>query len=257
MTTTNKLTGNYIISTCNELDGGMVHVQYRYECGHCLPWLDVSTATFVLAKHGEAAVYAFDTFDDPDYVDSDGEQIICKITILLSGKCFECRHKADRTYCDELPRPQGFEAVTLYHGIAAYNTGHLHSVSDYYSRIIEVVRNQHWQICCSTKPIGHIGIVVEGEVLCASNADLYSLIDKNTCRRYFDKERYRAQHLIYDAKDLDDSIWSHDEVITRGSKPTAVWVYSGADNTIKKYGMYIARLLKIDCVTVDKIVHAN
>lgn len=188
-----------------------------------------------------------------------GKNTMICLDVVFDNKdciCARCERRASMQFCnDPSLKPEGFESVTLYHGIAAYNFDEDDediSVYDYYSRVVDIIRNPQWEVCCSTKPIGHIGIVAKGEVLCACNADLFTEIDCETGLRYFDKTRHRTKYLIYHAKDLDPTVWSHDEIVVREVEPTAIWVYSGADNTIKKYAMYIAKLLKVDCITVEE-----
>lgn len=219
----------------------------KYSCG-CIEEKDLTDVVFIAYM---------DSCDEFDYMINEVQHglttMICLDVVyeIVDTFCPKCNQKLNRVFCDSLPKPVGFDSVVIYHGIAAFNTDFLDTVSDYYSRITDILRNQDWEICCSTKPIGDIGIVVKGDVICASNADLFTEIDLASGRRYFDKSRYRASHLIFNAKDLDNSIWSHDEIVSRKNSATAVWVYSKACKKIKQYGQYIAKLLKVEYIEVD------
>lgn len=175
---------------------------------------------------------------------------------IKDGICPECVEEGV-IYCDTLPAPIGFEKIVKYHGIAAYNIDGLGTAGDYLCRIQSIINNPEWQICCSTKPIGPIGIIVDAEVICASNSDLYTYIDHSNGRRYFNKDRYRASHLIYDAKDLDPTVWSHDEIVTKNSVPAAVWVFDRASKEIKEYGRFISKVLGIEYMEVEKSLGCN
>jgi hypothetical protein len=159
--------------------------------------------------------------------------------------------RADRVYCDTCATPQGFESVTKYHGIAAYNRVGMDSVGDYLVRFQSINANPEWQICCSSRPIGEIGAVIDGDVLCASNMDLYTEIDPDNGRRYFDGSRYRATHLVDNASELDPTVWSHDEIVTHNNYIRYIWVYDQASDTIKNYGKFIAKIFKVCYVEVS------
>lgn len=254
--TNGKTTGTEIYSIALEYGVTHTYKAAKYSCGHivCKESFDVVLMEYVFdSQEFEYVIYE---------VLHAGKTMICIDIVFTETDCLcaSCERLASMQFCnDPSLKPVGFESVVLYHGIAAYNFDDDEEVSayDYYSRVVDIIRNPQWEICCSTRCIGHIGIVAKGEVLCASNADLFTEIDCKTGLRYFDKTRHRARHLIYDAKDLDPTVWSHDEIVTRDNKPTAIWVYSGASNTIKNYAIYIAKLLKIDCITVDEVLEVE
>ena len=252
MTMLTNCTGWEIIEALYEYDfesfWSFIHVYRVYHCGH----EDfLSSCTFAEFKSlymktdGMTCYIYTDDIDDNeiDYVD---------IKIWDDDVCCECEHEdTGRIYCDECIHPTGFEKVTKYHGIAAYNMVGLHTVSDYLERLKSINTNPEWQICCSSRPIGLIGAVIDGDVLCASNMDLYTYIDQDNGRRYFDGSRYRAKHLVNDASELDSSIWSHDEIVTQHNHVRYIWVYDKADEKTKNYGKFIARLLKVAYVEVS------
>lgn len=248
--TNKQYTGATIVDICNKagVDPFMVYVHCTYMCGHedlfddCVP---LSWA----AEIYHDKICDCEIIEDPDPVDDPleallGDNRICRITVIKGNMCPNCQREGIRTYCDQGPKPVGFENITLYHGIAAFNVASTMSVGDYMSRITDIIRHPEWQICCSTKPLGLIGISVKGDVLCASNADLYTEIGVNG-RRYYDARRYRATHLIYDAKDLDDSVWSHNEIVTRNNEIRWVWVHESASTELKNQGKFIAKILQV------------
>lgn len=242
--TNKQYTGATIVDICNNagVDPFMVYVHYTYKCGHEDLFNDCLPLSFVLDKYND--ICGCDIMDNPDIEDSPDEPLVCVVTVIKGDMCPNCHREGIRTYCDEGPKPVGFENITLYHGIAAYNVARTMSVGDYMSRITDIIHHPEWQICCSTKPLGLIGIAVKGDVLCASNADLYTEIGANG-RRYYDARRYRATHLIYDAKNLDDSVWSHNEIVTRNNVIRWVWVHESASTELKNQGKFIAKILKV------------
>ena len=222
----------------------------KYSCG-CIMEEDLTDVVFI------AYMDSCDEFDYIIYEVPHGKTTMICLNVVYQVLdhhfCPKCAKKLNKVYCDSMPKPVGFDSVVIYHGIAAFNTDFLETVYDYYERVVNILRNQDWEICCSTKPIGEIGIVVKGDVICASNADLFTEIDYASGRRFFDKSRHRASHLIFNAKDLDDSKWSHDEIVSKNNSATAVWVYSKASKKIKQYGQYIAKLLKLEYIELDYV----
>lgn len=165
--------------------------------------------------------------------------------------CYLC-YRNRCVYCDELDRPKGFDNKRLYHGIAAFSLCGLNEMEDYMDRVCGIMHHPEWQICCSSTAIGYIGVVVTGDVLCASNADLCSCVDSINGRRYFDASTFRASCLIMDAAELDSSVWTHDEIVTRNCKVRSIWVYMDAPEEIKDFALVIARRLNLTCVFVEK-----
>ena len=154
----------------------------------------------------------------------------------VESKCSSCWLITDiqRIYCDECERPTGFDNITLYHGLAAF-TGE-YTMSHALENLKTIIEHPEYQICCSTKTNGNIGIITKGEVLVASNMDLWTYIDPDTCRRYYEYDpcahvhsKYRrADYIISDASQLDSTVWEHDEMVTANNKITAIWIKQGA-----------------------------
>ena len=221
-----------------------IYVYHIYSCGH-----EDYFGSFNLEKFKKI-------FGDADisysiYIDPDNELDCIDVNVWMDDICAECMDRDHRIYCDECIPPTGFEKVTKYHGIAAYNVAGLDTVGDYLVRFQSINANPEWQICCSSRPIGHIGAVIDGDVLCASNMDLYTDIDPGNGRRHFDGSRYRATHLVSDASELDSTVWSHDEIVTHNNSIRYIWVYDQASDTIKNYGKFLARILKVYYVEIS------
>ena len=253
MTTTIKTTtGAMIANLCREYGIDEVGVVSQYTCGcECLDCALNITVFEIMYQYSELeCITTTNEYDDIDSI---------AVKLSVNKYCQACTEKLTRdyVYCDELDKPEGFESVTLYHGIAAYNAEDMSSPSDYTGRVYDIIRNPEWQICCSTRPIGDIGIVVKGDVLCASNVDLYTDIEPDTGRRYLLKCNYGYKFMVSHADELDSSKWSHDEVVTRHSTVRYVWVSSSASETIKKYGQFMARLLKVKYTEVDNALQVG
>lgn len=224
-----------------------IEVYSQFNCG-CTSFITYCTLQEFKDKYAETNIsftYDLGLGFDPD-MDAEAE-----VYISLDYICPECMSKASRVYCDTCVAPQGFESVTKYHGIAAYNKAGMDSVGDYLVRFQSINANPEWQICCSSRPIGEIGAVIDADVLCASNMDLYTEIDSDNGRRYFDGSRYRATHLVSHANELDSTVWSHDEIVTHNNSIRYIWVYDQASDTIKNYGKFIAKILKVYYVEIS------
>lgn len=251
-----KTTLTYTVATieaiCNPVgvDCSMVHVHYTHGCGHELPWLDCSPITFVLDKYKDS-ILECSIIDNPDIEDYPDEPLACMVTVSKGDLCPSCTRKMQRVYCDEGKRPVGFDDIPLYHGIHAYCVDSMKpNIEELMSRVDGIILHQEWQICCSTKHLGPIGVEIKGEVLCASNADLFTEVGDNG-RRYYNAHRYRASHVIYDAKDLDPTVWSHDEIVTHKNTIVSVWVKKGSSDDIRSYGQVIADILGVKYIEVE------
>jgi hypothetical protein len=136
----------------------------------------------------------------------------------LKTKCDICAPAVQ--YCDELPKPIGFDNRYYFHGTMAYN--HC-TIEEAMQRILDVKDNPSWQICCSTRHLGPCGIIVKGDVIAVSNIDLCSDIDDNG-RRYYDARHWRANSMVYSLKDIDNTKWHHNEIIVKDHYIAALWV---------------------------------
>ena len=87
-----------------------------------------------------------------------------------------------------------------------------------------------------------MGVKVVGEVLMACSYDLFSGIDKETGRRWFDSND--MDNIVYDYNDLElleDDNEENNEIIMKNFKITAIWVTSDASNKLKELAAKLAK----------------
>ena len=168
----------------------------------------------------------------------------------INDYCIECRAK--RFYCDESPRPVGFEHVVKYHGLNAYYCdGEYESIINNLKTIMD---HPEYEICCSTDTIGGIGIVVNGDVTMASNHDLNTGIDRETNRRYYHKSKFNDRYIIYDAKDLkDNELGNNNEIIVKNIKAEAIWLTDKATDEEVNAAFELSDLYDLDIIDVEQI----
>lgn len=146
--------------------------------------------------------------------------------------CHKCANK--KIYCDEQKRPVGFEHVIMYHGLNAFgcDDGSYESIIENFETIKE---HPEYEICCSTSTIGDVGIIIQGTVTAASNADLHSCVDMKTCKRYYINSARNREHIIYDAKDLKPNKYGvNDEIVVKDTVRVAIWLTDiAADESIQ------------------------
>lgn len=181
--------------------------------------------------------------------EENNSMLVIVITQLLP--CETCLQKAieeSRMYCDKF-KPVGFDNLLLYHGTQAY---YKCTDEEAIQRIRNIKENKNWQICSSTKHIGLIGIALKSEVLCASNADLCSTIEEKSGRRYIpDFIEERAKYIINNINELDETKWSHTEMITTNNVIEHVWISSKASKELQLQAKNLAYELNIELVVVE------
>ena len=134
-----------------------------------------------------------------------------------------------RIYCESLERPIGFEGIKLFHGFNAFFARRTYEENFY-----DLLAHPEYQICTSTKYLGMLGVIVEGDVILASSYDLFSGIDKENGKRYFDEKDLK--HIVYDYKDLElheDDDEENNEIVVQNTKATAIWITEDAPNKLK------------------------
>ena len=156
-----------------------------------------------------------------------------------------------RIYCDEINKEvKGFEDVTLYHGFNAFFKSRpiIESFKD-------LLANPSYQICTSTKGLGLIGVVIEGDILVASSYDLTSGIDRENNRRYFDD--VQLNDLVYDYADLElhiDDDEENNEIVITNVKIKGVWVTSDASNKHKEFAKKLAEKYNLPLIPVGESI---
>lgn len=156
-----------------------------------------------------------------------------------------------RIYCDEINKEvKGFEDVTLYHGFNAFFKSR--PIIDSFK---DILAHPEYQICSSTKWLGLIGVVVEGDILVASSYDLTSSIDRENNRRYFDEKQ--LSDLVYDYADLElheDDDEENNEIIITNVKIKGVWVTSDASNKHKEFAKKLAEKYNLPLIPVGESI---
>ena len=156
-----------------------------------------------------------------------------------------------RIYCDEINKEvKGFENVVLYHGFNAFFKSR--PIIDSFK---DILAHPEYQICSSTKWLGLIGVVVEGDILVASSYDLTSGIDRENNRRYFDKKQ--LSDLVYDYADLElhiDDDEENNEIVITNVKIKGVWVTSDASNKHKEFAKKLAEKYNLPLIPVGESI---
>lgn len=156
-----------------------------------------------------------------------------------------------RIYCDEINKEvKGFENVVLYHGFNAFFKSR--PIIDSFK---DILAHPEYQICSSTKWLGLIGVVVEGDILVASSYDLTSGIDRENNRRYFDEKQ--LSDLVYDYADLElhiDDDEENNEIVITNVKIKGVWVTSDASNKHKEFAKKLAEKYNLPLIPVGESI---
>ncbi len=226
---------------------GLVGIKevYHFECGH----KEIENMILDYAQYS--------TVCDYESFNIDYDKGMLYVHLNTTGKCATCElfeddedEVCERIYCDEMPRPEGFEDITLYHGLAAFSgTVEANGAA---KNAINIIEHPEYQICCATDAIGPMGLIIKGTVITASNIDLCSSIDKKTCRRYYDvyvDDNRACKGIIHHASQLQKQ-WSHNEIITMNNCIPAVWIYDWADNDYKKIAKDLANKYNIELVVI-------
>ena len=133
-----------------------------------------------------------------------------------------------KIYCDTITREvKGFEEVVLYHGINTFFVSR-----PYQTCFNTILKNKNIQLCTSTKHLGFIGVTVKGDILIASNIDLFSGLDGY--RRYFDEKD--IDNLVYDYNDLElheDDNEENNEIVVTNQEITGIWISSDAPDNLR------------------------
>ena len=157
-----------------------------------------------------------------------------------------------KIYCDTITglNKESFKGVTLYHGFNAF-----HTFKPWEYKFNTLKNNPQRQICTSTKYLGYMGVIVDGDILMASSYDLLSSVEKDTNRRYFDDKNIDS--IVYDYNDLElheDDIYENNEIIVTNVKIKAIWVTSDAPNKLKAFAKDLAEKNNMPLVQVGECI---
>lgn len=169
--------------------------------------------------------------------------------------CNNCRNI--KIYCDEQPRPKGFDNLIMYHGLKAYcKRSELSEHETIIKNFESVYKHPEYQICCSTDTIGHIGIIVKGTILVASNKDLNTHIEEGTNRRYYYPTEKNRNNIIYDIKDLEENYIENNEFVINNTKAVAIWITNDASNELKALALKLSEKYNLPLIDVGKSTFA-
>lgn len=125
-------------------------------------------------------------------------------------------------YCYEMRKPEGFEDMILMHGLCALSRT---CIIQGIKHAVKVLDDPTYETCCSTTPIGPVGLAVKADVITASNTDLYTRVDYANGHRYFDDDEDNMRNLIFHAKDLAPNEYGiNDEMVTVNNRLEYIWI---------------------------------
>ena len=178
---------------------------------------------------------------------------------VAAPKCIDCELReyknGEKIYCLDMPRPEGFENVTKYHGIVALSRDDLQQGIQHLKK---VTTNPLYETCCATTPIGPIGVIFDAEVITASNIDLYSHVDNKG--RYYDLTEYGDAYygIIHYADQLGECDTEgrccyddNDELVTINNKVTAIWIKESAGNVYREAAKQLAIEYNVDVLVIE------
>ena len=151
----------------------------------------------------------------------------------------------DRIYCYQTKRPEGFEGMTLMHGICALSRT---DIVQGIKHAIKVLDDPTYETCCSTECIGPVGLALKGDVITASNKDLYTQVDPENGHRYYNAYPSNLRNIIYHAKDLapnDSGI--NDEMVTINNTLEYIWINEAeATEEEREAALWLAEQLDVE-----------
>jgi hypothetical protein len=196
---------------------------------------------------GDIYEYCEDWFTHVYLDEYDRTEIVDNNLVLINEpveKCDDCRF--GKTYMKDMPRPIGFEDVYKMHGIMAYGRDN----TDFFAakeHLHKVLNNPGYETCCSTEAIGNVGVVLEGDVILASNCDLGSKVDEGG--RYFYADTEDASYIIYNADDLTfGTNGMNDEIVTINNKIKSVWYKEHSNNKEKQFAKELAEYYNVPLI---------
>lgn len=171
-------------------------------------------------------------------------------------ECFECeesQYDTPKIYCSDMPKPVGFENVVKYHGIVALSRQNLEAGIKH---LRKVVTTPSYETCCATAPIGAIGAILNGDVITASNKDLYSQVGSKG--RYFELEEegdayYGIIHYADQLKPADtDGAMYCNELVTINNSVDCIWVKIWATEEEKRAAIELSEFYEVELMIIDE-----
>ena len=221
-----------------------------FECG--CDKVELPLDTYYEAIDGDLDEYledwlAYEYAEDYYQIETTDSSLI--LVNKVNRKCDECT--LGKIYMKDMPRPVGFEDVMLFHGILAYerNIEDIEGAKEHLNKVLTIPT---YETCCSTDPLGPVGVVLEGTVVLASNCDLGSMTDDKG--RFYYANNDAAEYIIYDADYLTfGTDGFNDEIVTIENKIKAVWVKETANNDIKAFAEELAKEYGVELMIEPEI----
>ena len=180
------------------------------------------------------------------------EDGVLTLISYIDDECYKCEYMPERIYCLDMPRPEGFENVVKYHGITALSRTNLEQGI---AHLVKVVNDPNYQTCCATVAIGAIGVILDGDVITASNKDLYSQVDRYKGGRYIELEEegdawYGIIHYADQLEEPEEG--ENNEMVTINNVISKVWVKSWAGNRFRKAAIELAAKYGVELIVIDE-----
>lgn len=154
-----------------------------------------------------------------------------KRTIMLSTS--EEKYRNKRSYqidISTLPTIDSFKNYTFTHGLFAHVFDL--SIDEKVQQLL--TRNNEIYIACSWQKryVGDIGVYIQGDCKFASNFDLGSASEKETGKRFIDKDKFK--YLIKHPKEIIISKQNSGEAILTNFKIVGIWVKENVKEELKE-----------------------
>ena len=205
---------------------------------------------FLFNMLGDACVDEYGYF----FIDERHDRLV--LVEYVNDECFECeesQYETPKIYCSDMPKPEGFESVVKYHGIVALSRQDLDSGIKH---LRKVVTTPSYETCCATAPIGAIGAILNGDVITASNKDLYSQVGSKG--RYFELEEegdayYGIIHYADQLKPADtDGAMYCNELVTINNSVDCIWVKIWATEEEKRAAIELSEFYEVELMVIDE-----
>lgn len=215
---------DYLKTTFSRFDV-IFRIKTIYNCG-CSDFdtFFVSEIDECLFEHSEYSYSNYEVFDD--------ELVLIHWFVEhVDEMCFNCEMDAEdwRDVSDLNFDGTKFANMDWCHGLCTGFSGYVEedevfSRADYVTNAAKCNKDTHICTTHSSQMIGPIGLVLTGEVVMASNIDLWSRTNANTHKEIdINKDAY-IYGRIDDPEDFDFSMHSHTEILVRPTKIKAVWI---------------------------------
>lgn len=189
------------------------------QCGSCSVEARVDSMEFMLHTNA-LKEYQY------KYVDG---TLVLEETVEMCKKCTN-----NSVYAYQLTSPTGFNNVTLYHGLSAFCKDL--DIERLNKRVERLSTETGIDVCCCTDAfIGPFGISLVGNVLAASNSDIFSYRDGDRIKI----ETKYADRLVRDIKQLVKLDAGYDEIIATDIQIKGFWIKK---ESMKHYYELVKRL---------------